>query len=88
MMIEGKEKKDYLDNIFCPKNLGNFSNPQQATKVLRSEFMRDNMVDFQMEYIINPKKDLENKIKLRNSTENLPPRPLDKNKAKNKITGI
>ena len=80
MMIEGKEKKDYLDKIFCPEKLGNFSNPQQARKVLRSEFMRDNMVDYQMEYIINPKKDLENKIKLRNSTENLPPRPLDKNK--------
>ncbi len=41
MLIEGKEKKDYLDNIFCPEKLGNFSNPQQATKILRSEFNRD-----------------------------------------------
>jgi hypothetical protein len=41
-----------------------------------------------MEYIINPKKDLENKIKLRNSIENLPPRPNENNKGQNKISGI
>ena len=49
--------------------------------------MRDKMLDYQMEYLINPKKDLENKIH-RNSTENLPPRPLAKDKAKNKVAGI
>lgn len=87
-MIEGSEKQDFLDNIFCPEKFGNFSHPQQATQVMRSEFMRDEMIDFQTEYIINPKKALENKIKLRDSNENLPPRPLAKGKPETKLPGI
>ncbi len=88
-IIEGDSKQGFLDNIFYPEKFGNFSHPQQPTQAMRSEFIRDDMVDFQTEYLINPKKALEKKIKQKESAENLPPRPLAKEKPETtKLPGI